>query len=32
LELRRIWDDLPAHVEIMTYDQLLRQVRRLARF
>jgi hypothetical protein len=32
LELRRIWDDLPAHVEIRTYDQLLGQVRRLARF
>jgi Shedu protein SduA, C-terminal len=31
-ELRRVWDDLPAHVEIRTYDQLLRQVRRLARF
>ena len=32
MELRRIWDDLPAHVEIKTYDQLLRQVRRLAHF
>jgi Shedu protein SduA, C-terminal len=32
LELRRIWDDLPAHARIMTYDQLLRQVRRLGRF
>jgi Domain of unknown function (DUF4263) len=32
LELRRIWDDLPSHVDIMTYDQLLRRVRRLARF
>jgi hypothetical protein len=32
LELQRIWDDLPGHVRIMTYDQLLRQVRRLARF
>lgn len=32
LELRRIWDDLPGHARIMTYDQLLRQVRRLARF
>ena len=31
-ELRRIWDELPSHVSIMTYDQLLRQVRRLARF
>jgi hypothetical protein len=32
LELRRIWDDLPGPARIMTYDQLLRQVRRLARF
>jgi hypothetical protein len=31
-ELRRVWDDLPGHVRIMTYDQLLQQVRRLARF
>ena len=31
-ELRRIWDDLPRHVRIRTYDQLLQQVRRLARF
>lgn len=32
LELRRIWAELPSHVEIRTYDQLLRQVRRLGRF
>src|SRR5262249_40275511 len=32
LELQRIWDELPGHVRIMTYDQLLRQVRRLGRF
>ena len=31
-ELRRIWDELPRHVELMTYDQLLRRVRRLGRF
>jgi hypothetical protein len=31
-ELQRIWDELPGHVRIMTYDQLLQQVRRLARF
>jgi Domain of unknown function (DUF4263) len=32
LELRRVLADLPSHVEIRTYDQLLRQVRRLGRF
>lgn len=31
-ELRRIWDDLPGHVNLMTYDELLRQVRRIAHF
>jgi hypothetical protein len=31
-ELQRAWDDLPAHLNVLTYDQLLRQVRRLARF
>jgi Shedu protein SduA, C-terminal len=32
LQLKRVWDDLPAHVRLMTYDELLRQVRRLAKF
>ena len=32
LELKRLWDDLPGHVKLMTYDELLRQVRRLGSF
>lgn len=31
-ELKRIWDELPGHVRLMTYDDLLQQVRRLGRF
>ena len=31
-ELRRIWDELPPRVELMTYDELLQRVRRLGRF
>jgi hypothetical protein len=28
-ELRRLWDDLPGHVDVQTYDSLLRRIRRL---
>lgn len=28
-ELRRLWDDLPRHAEVLTYDGLLRRIRRL---
>lgn len=31
-ELKRLWDELPGHVRIITYDELLRQVRSLGRF
>jgi hypothetical protein len=32
LELKRLWDELPGHVKLMTYDDVLRQVRRLGPF
>jgi len=28
-ELRRLWDELPGHVEVQTYDSLLRRIQRL---
>lgn len=31
-ELKRLWDELPGHVRIITYDELLRRVRSLGRF
>ena len=31
-ELKRLWDELPGHVRLITYDELLRQVRSLGRF
>jgi hypothetical protein len=32
LQLRRLWDDLPGFVKLLTYDALLRQIRRLGPF
>lgn len=31
-EVKRLWDELPGHVRVITYDELLRQVRSLGRF
>jgi Shedu protein SduA, C-terminal len=28
-ELRRLWDELPAHVRVLTYDEVLRRIRSL---
>jgi hypothetical protein len=32
LELKRLWEELPGHVKLMTYDDVMRQVRRLGPF
>jgi len=31
-ELKRLWDELPSHAKLMTYDDLLRQIKRFGRF